>query len=196
MVENANRSDILDLNDDQLSYFVKDGNDFAFDELISRYVSVIKSKISGFRNLGIDDEDLFQEGLIGLLNAAKTFDSSGKASFSTYAGLCIKRRMYSLYKSVKRQKRVPVDSLVSFTENDENIKSSDLNNPELVFIKKEEKALRNYYIEKTLSNLELKVLSMYLMGHSYTEISEKINVNHKTVDNALQRIKKKLRGLE
>lgn len=196
MVKNKNKSDILYLNDAQLSYFVRDGDDFAFNELISRYISVIKSKIYGCRNLGIDDEDLFQEGLIGLLNAAKTFDSSGKASFNTYAGLCIKRRMYNLYRSAMRQKRVPIGNLVSFNENDENIKDRDLDNPELFLIKKEEMALKNHYIKKTLSGLEFKVLSMYLMGYSYNEISDEINVNHKAVDNALQRIKKKLRELE
>lgn len=181
------------LDDSQLTCFVQQGNEDAFGELISRYMSLIKSKVFSYRDSGIDYDDLFQEGLLGLLNAAKTFDSSGAASFRTYAGVCIKRRMYTLSRSAARQKRVPLKNLVSLDENEKGLKTKLLNNPEEMFIKKEEDRLRGFQIKKLLSELEFKVLSMYINGSSYSEISERIDITPKSVDNALQRIRKKLK---
>lgn len=196
MQERDKETDLTVLDDSQLTYFVQKGNEDAFNELTSRYISLIKSKAFDCRNLGIDYDDLFQEGLLGLLNAARTFEPLGKASFRTYAGLCIKRRMYTLFKSSARQKRIPSKNLVSLNENAEDLEVRLLNNPEEMFIKKEEDELRDVQIKKVLSDLELKVLYMYISGSSYSEISGKIGISFKSVDNALQRIKKKLREIK
>ncbi len=195
MLVKENNYDMSSYNDTQLIYFIQNGNELAFNELINRYTHIIKSKISGCFVLGMDNEDLFQEGLLGLLNAAKTYNPNKEASFSTYAGLCIKRRLYTLCKSVKRQKRIPIGNLVQLDENSEMCYNNSLNDPEDVFIKKEEEAIRNCYIKKLLSDLEYKVLYMYINGDSYYDISKKINITHKAVDNAIQRIKKKLKSV-
>ena len=196
MQRRKKETDLSVLDDGKLACLVQKGNEDAFDELMSRYIFLIKSKVVDYRNSEIDYDDLLQEGLLGLLNAAKTFDPLEKASFKTYAGVCIKRRIHTLCRSATRQKRVPLKNLISLDENEEDFRPEVFNNPEEMFIKKEEEELRDFKIKKVLSGLELKVLYMYISGNSYSEISDKLNVTPKSVDNALQRIRKKLKEIK
>lgn len=192
-----NHGDYKRLLDADLFKKIKNGDDNAFEELLSRYEKLINIKISDYKFSAIEKEDMFQEGVLGLLSAAKSYDPNNKASFKTYAGICIERRLHNLYKSINRKKDVPINSLVSFDEDisDDIGISKDKNDddPERVVINKEENKSINHRIKESLSELELKVLSLYVNGSTYKEISDMLSISTKSVDNAIQRIRKKLR---
>lgn len=188
------------LPDDVLVDLAKSGNEHVFDILVSRYIPMIKSKASSFAQNGIDKDDLFQEGLLALLNATENFSKLGGAEFKTYALLCIERRMITVCKSATRQKRVNINSCVSL--NNEITEKADTenvallnNNPESMLIIKEDLEYKKKYIADNLSALEFKVLSLYIDGSNYNEIAKKLCITTKAVDNALQRIRKKLRTM-
>ena len=186
------------LTDESLAERVSKGNGPAFDELTARYLPLIMAKASACRKVGLESDDLMQEGLLGLLGAAKTYDLAAGASFKTYAGVCIERRLQTACKAAARQKHSPLNHFVPL--NDVASKDVDIQftstkpvDPEAFVINREGLERVKRRIEETLSGLEFKVLSLYLSGRTYEEIADGLCITQKVVDNALQRIRKKLR---
>lgn len=188
------------LTDDQLSQRLRKGDKSAFDALVTRYASFVRSKASAYRQTGLEEEDLIQEAVLGLLSAAESYDNQTGASFQTFAGICIERRLLTACRSAARQKHIPLNQYVSLNDEidrklaESQLASIDLMNPENLVISREDMKRVRRRIEQTLSGLEFKVLALYLSGRTYEEIAEKLSVSPKAVDNALQRIRRKLRN--
>lgn len=188
------------LTDDQLSQMLKQGDKGAFDALIVRYASDIRAKASAHRLAGLELEDLIQEATLGLLSAAESYNSSAGASFRTFAGICMERRLLTACRSASRQKHIPLNQYVSLNDDidsqyvENQLTSIDLMDPEALVISREDMKRMNRRIKQTLSGLEFKVLSLYLSGRTYEEIADQLAVSPKAVDNALQRIRKKLKN--
>lgn len=187
-------------NDAQLSLMYQQGDEAAGSELASRYRPLIKRCTRPYFLLGGDGEDLIQEGMIGLVHSMQSFDIDGAASFKSYAEVCIKRRILDAIKAAGRLKHMPLNSGLSLEE----LKSSDesaglplgdagyIPSPEELIIEQEEKDSLYLMCRSILSPLERKVLAGYLEGLSYEEIAAGCQKPVKSVDSALQRIRKKL----
>ncbi len=183
--------------DEKLVELVKQQNHDAFEELVIRYLPLIKMRAQAYHRLGLEKEDLRQEGLLGLLHAATTYQPSYGIYFKTYAAVCIERNLIAAYRVTKRKKQIPVSQVISFhdTQNKEEIEKqisySENTDPENFIIKKEEILLCKKRMKTLLSDLEFQILSLYVVGASYCEIAKRLSVDVKVVDNALQRIRKK-----
>ncbi len=193
-----NSNNLLELNDDELIYIVNTDNtnsQSAFNVIMSRYIDIIRFKAISYRGANTEFDDFVQEGLIALLNAVKSYDKDREAAFATYANICIERRFYSVYKSEKRLKNIPKDAIVTLS--DEGIISSQYSNanPLENIIEQEELNTLTNHIKSSLSDFENSVFSYYLNGYSYEEIGKKLNKTSKSIDNAIQRIRKKLKSI-
>jgi RNA polymerase sporulation-specific sigma factor len=190
------------LTDEQLLGLIHEGDLLAQEYLIEKYKGLVRMKTRSYFMLGADREDIIQEGMIGLYKAIRDFKVEKQANFYSFAELCIVRQIITAIKTASRQKHIPLNSYMSlnrsvYDENDEctyiELLSYDLSsNPEAMVIDSEEKSNIEKRIAVALSPLERSVLSFYLRGKSYTEIAEKINKDEKSIDNALQRVKKKV----
>lgn len=181
----------------------RNGDAKAQEVLIKRYKNFVRSKARSYFLIGADREDIIQEGMIGLFKAMRDYQPEKVSSFKSFAELCIKRQIITAIKTATRQKHIPLNSYVSLNrpvydeESDRTLydvmssNSKELN-PEHLVIKKEELSLIEAKMGEVLSDLEWKVLTAYLEGKSYQEISIEMNKHVKSVDNALQRVKKKL----
>lgn len=178
--------------DDALVRLYANGNDSAFTVLTDRYIGLIRSITSKYRVSGLESDDLTQEGLLGFLCAVKTFRPEGGASFRTYASLCINRRIISLLKRSATAKSKALSDYVSIDDEAYEAVSVGVD-PQDEYIGKESLELIRSAITRLLSEKEQKVLGLYLAGESYADISEKLDMNRKSVDNAMQRIRRKLR---
>ncbi len=179
------------ISDAQLAVEVRDGNQAAFEEMTARYQGLISLVASRYSAAGFDHADFMQEGLLALLSACRSYKvDESKASFRTYAGVCISNRFLSVIRSAATKGTIPFDRIVPIE--DMEISDSNQTNPETLIIEQESSRLLAKLIRDRLSELEMKVLRLYLHGRSYTEIAEKLSVSTKSVDNALQRIRKKL----
>lgn len=173
------------------------GNEEAMNELIKTYFPLVSVNAKNFFIIGADREDLVQEGLIGLLKAIKSYNIE-KSSFNSFAMLCIRRQIFSAIKSANSKKNTILNEAIlnSFTyseaENnfEENFISSN-NNPEDIFLSQEK--LKNFedFVASDFSKLEKAVFKYLIRGYSYKEIAEQLSSNLKSIDNAMQRIKKK-----
>lgn len=181
----------------------KNGNNEAITTLINEYKVVVKIKSRAFYLVGGEQEDLFQEGLIGLVNAINNFDETKGIKFSTFANVCITRQMIDAIKLANRDKHNILNNAyslnkISHTANDEEfellelLKDNTLNNPEDIIISNENLKDLMDSIEDVLSGFEKEVLSYYLNGDNYGDIAIVLNKDKKAIDNALQRIRKKL----
>ncbi len=196
MAEDNRFGQMEDFTDGQLASLVNNGNSSAFVELTARYLSLVKAKASRFRSTMLETDDLCQEGLMGLLNAARTYDSAGGASFKTYAGVCITNRMIMACRTAANRKNLPLNNFISLSDHDTEMDMSDnTTNPETVLIDNESLKLMRQRMEQTLSQMEQRVLMLYLDGCSYSEISAKLGITSKAADNALQRVRLKLKKL-
>jgi len=175
------------LTDDQVVAKIKEGNYEFLQVIISRYNPTIFYYVKKYCN-GDSAEDAVQEGTLALYSAVKDFDGE-KASFSTFAALCIKRAIIVFLRSSNRKKNIP-DELISSID---DIELVDTNSPENIFIEREDYKNLADTIKLELSSLEYDVLQLYLIGKSYGDISKKLNISDKSVDNALARIRKKLK---
>ena len=184
MLEIRQTEGLMDLSDNELIRLFRDGEQTAFQQLAFRYMFVVKKRAWDFQGSGIDTDDLIQEGFLGLYSAVNTYNEAGKASFRTYASVCIRNRMVSAVRSASRE--ICAEKLTE----DIPIKSED--EPENAFIIKEDLARLMKRIETSLSKSEKKVLSLYLEGKSYDEIAAELNKSRKFCDNAMQRARKKL----
>ena len=187
-----------DFTDSRLAGLVKEGNSDAFAELAARYMFLIRAKAAPFHSTQIETDDLCQEGLLGLLNAARTYDSANRASFRTYAGVCIANRVIMAYRSASRKNK-PLNDFVSLSEEEtpelplDSLEQGD-GDPEALLADRESMDLMWRKIEAELSSLELQVLQLYCSGYSYEEIAQTLSVTAKTADNALQRVRAKLKN--
>ena len=187
-------------NDAQLSLMYQQGDEAAGSELASRYRPLIKRCTRPYFLLGGDGEDLIQEGMIGLVHSMQSFDIEGTASFKSYAEVCIRRRILDAIKAAGRLKHMPLNSGLSLDELKDSDDSMGLPladgaytpSPEELIIEQEEKDSLYLMCRFILSPLERKVLSGYLEGLSYEEIAAGCQKPVKSVDSALQRIRKKL----
>ncbi|SOC09192.1 RNA polymerase sigma-30 (SigH) subunit [Ureibacillus xyleni] len=191
-----------DFADEQLVEQVHQGNTEALDYLITKYRMFVKAKARSYFLIGADKEDIVQEGMIGLYKAVRDFKGDKLSSFRAFAELCITRQIITAIKTATRQKHIPLNSYVSLDkpiydeESDRTlmdiITSSESEDPEHLMINREEYSHLEMKIGEILSELEQQVLALYLDGQSYNEISEELNRHVKSIDNALQRVKRKL----
>ncbi len=191
-----------DMSYEELVMRVQKQNDnMALEYLINNKCrSLIRKKTRGYFILGADKEDVIQEGMVGLYKAIRDFNAQKEVSFVSFAELCINRQIISAIKAAGRQKHSPLNSSVSMdrpvSEGDDCtyldfISRSDINPEELVIGKESRKAMERAIVD-SLSKMEQKVLALYLKGKSYTEIAIIMGKEEKSIDNALQRIKKKV----
>ncbi len=191
-------------SDDELVTLAKT-DEYAFEFLVTKYKCIVLSKARGYFLVGADREDIIQEGMIGLVKAIRDYRPEREASFKGFAEICINRQIITAIKSATRQKHIPLNTYVSLSrpvyEHDENEENrtmldiiqcdSSMNPEERVLIEESYRGM-DEKIMKALSRFEQNVLEHYLEGDSYAEISKKISKPVKSIDNALQRIKKKL----
>ena len=190
------------MSDEQLVEQVHQGNTDALDYLITKYRLFVKSKAKSYFLIGAEKEDIVQEGMIGLYKAIRDFKGDKLSSFRAFAELCITRQIITAIKTATRQKHIPLNSYVSldkpiYDEESERtlmdiIISPVTDDPERIIINQEEYSRLEHKMGEVLSELELQVLSRYLAGQSYYEISGELNRHVKSIDNALQRVKRKL----
>lgn len=182
--------------DSELVVLFKNGSSDAFIELAARFVIPIRSLASSFRSL--ETEDLCQEGLIALMRAAQSFDENFNVKFSTYANSCIYNRFVSLLRKSGNKKAIPKDDLVSLNDDINahfvNTTSFLNNNPEFLMLERENLNLLRNKLHDVLSEREQKIFYMYANGYRYSEISQALSVSYKSVDNAILRIKKKIKS--
>ena len=191
------------MTDEQLLCDYKNGNQEIMDYLMVKYKSMVRKKARAMYLLGGENEDLIQEGMIGLIKAVRDFDVTQKTSFSSFAELCVSRQMYSAIEASNRKKHLPLNSYVSLYEDSEQvgegrslplidtIESSKENDPEVLYFGKEYTEAFTEQLKELLSPLENHVLYLHLMGTDYRTIAELLGKSPKSVDNALQRIKTK-----
>ena len=191
------------MTDEQLLCDYKNGNQEIMDYLMVKYKSMVRKKARAMYLLGGENEDLIQEGMIGLIKAVRDFDVTQKTSFSSFAELCVSRQMYSAIEASNRKKHLPLNSYVSLYEDSEQvgegrslplidtIESSKENDPEVLYFGKEYTEAFAEQLKELLSPLENHVLYLHLMGTDYRTIAELLGKCPKSVDNALQRIKTK-----
>ena len=194
-----------DIPDETLIKRMHQGDTHAEDALIQRYKSNVRRKVRGFFLVGGDSEDLVQEGMIGLFKAIRSFQPTGGASFRTYAELCIERQILSAIQAATRKKQTPLNSYVSFAERvygDENaqelgdsIPDPDMADPAQRLIEQEQHRQLCLRIRERLSPLEKEVLRLHIEGLSYQDIAAQLAHSPKSVDNALQRIRRKTRSV-
>lgn len=186
-----------ELTDEALVQLNKQGDGMAFDELYSRYITLIRSLARTYFLVGGDEEDLCQEGLIGLFSAVNAYDAEkqGSSSFKTFAYKCIKSRILNLISLSRAEKHRALNDSVSIQEVVENETDGFISSPEDKVIGEEGLKELIYEIKSQLSNFEIQVFNLYVEGEKYTEIAEKLNKTPKSVDNAIQRIKEKTKRL-
>ena len=199
-------ADYRHCSDGELIDRLRRGEESIMDYICEKYKNLVRSKAKSMFILGADNEDLIQEGMIGLCKAVRDFDAGRDASFYTFAELCISRQMYTAVQASKRQKHRPLNTYVSLdssnANNDdgrENLLLSELltdrteQSPEELFLDKERVADLERTIEEELSDFERQVLDLYLTGMTYTEIAKVLGRDEKATDNALQRLKSKIK---
>ena len=196
------RKNLKTLSDEELVKAAQSGDNEALEAILSRYKNLVYAKSKPYFLAGADDDDIIQEGLIGLYKAVMDFDGDRFPFFKVFAGVCVTRHIITAVKAASRKKHLPLNSYVSLDKNtydDDSdttlldiIAFSELQDPEAILIDRENMDGMEYKINKVLSKLETEVLVYYLEGLSYQEIAEKLGKDTKAVDNAVQRIKKKL----
>ncbi len=180
----------------------QDGNSEALEYLLNKYKNFVRTKARSYFLIGADHEDIVQEGMIGLYKAIRDYREDRLSSFRAFAELCITRQIITAIKTATRQKHIPLNSYISLNrpiyEEDSDrtlldvITEDSPSNPEEMLIDREDLSVIEGRIGSMLSDLEKEVLIRYIEGKSYVEISEEMNRHVKSVDNALQRIKRKL----
>ncbi len=184
--------------DEQLIRELRGGDKAIIDYIMEKYKNLVRKEANAMYLLGGENEDLIQEGMIGLFKAVQDYEPDQKASFFSFAKLCIRRQIYSAIKASKRKKHSPLNSYVSlYEENEETealidtMEAAQENNPEALFVSREYVELLQSSLEESLSDLENRVLYLHLLGTDYKTIARLLDRSPKTVDNALQRIKSK-----
>ena len=192
------------LPDEQLIRKLRAGENEIMDYIINKYKFVVRKKAKAMYLLGGENDDLIQEGMIGLFKAVRDYDVNQENSFQSFADLCISRQMYTAIKLSQRQKHIPLNSYISLYESgsesteDKHIplinqlQDEKDNDPETLFLDKEYNEVMEQKLREKLSDLENRVLYLHLKGEDYHSIAELLDKSPKSIDNALQRIKNKV----
>ncbi|MCL1882918.1 MAG: sigma-70 family RNA polymerase sigma factor [Defluviitaleaceae bacterium] len=182
------------LKDEKLVENFRLGDKQALDILLNRFKPLVKSKAQAYYVLGGDAEDLIQEGMIGLYKAVLDFDSSKNKNFAAFASLCIVRQIQTAIKAAGRQKHMMLNKSISLDNESHTFILPDpkINDPEALFLGREALRDAEILIKQSLSPLEYDVLMLHMDGKSHAEIAELLSKNKKSVDNTLQRIRKKI----
>lgn len=191
-----------EMEDEDVVEFAREGSNVALEFLINKYKNFVRAKARSYFLIGADREDIIQEGMIGLYKAIRDFRSDKLSSFRAFAELCITRQIITAIKTATRQKHIPLNSYVSLNKPiyDEDsdrtlldvISGTKVSDPEELVINREEFGDIEEKMGEILSELEWKVLMSYLDGKSYQEIAVDLKRHVKSIDNALQRVKRKL----
>ena len=189
------------MTDEELISLVKSNDKYALDFIIEKYKDLVNMKVSKYFIIGAEKEDIIQEGMIGLFKAIQSFDATKQNSFKTFANMCIERQLITAIKTSNRQKNIPLNSYLSLNtaayEDDEDttvleiFDSHQTEDPLDTITKKEYYKRVEDAIDKSLSDFEKQVLARFIKGESYVTIAEKLDTQVKSVDNAIQRIRKK-----
>ncbi len=189
--------------DEELVLRARDGESKITDYLMNKYKNLVRTKAGSMYLIGGDKDDLIQEGMIGLFKAVRDYDAGRDASFQTFASLCISRQIYTALEASGRKKHRPLNTYVSFYRNqmkedgeDETIlelENKSDRNPEEILIDKENVETIEKIIETQLSDFERQVLELSMTGMGYTEVARILGRDEKSIDNALSRIKAKIR---
>ena len=194
----------LEPDDEYLVALAKQGTPEAVDQMVRRYYGFVRLKASSYFLIGGDSEDLIQEGLVGLYKAIRDYRADRESSFRNFAELCITRQIITAVKTATRNKHTPLNSYVSFSQapaasGDDGeptiadvLPGSTVHDPVNQVISMEEVQALVSCITSVLSDLESRVLALYLDGRSYEDVGERLGCDTKTVDNALQRVKRKV----
>lgn len=187
--------------DEEIALLAKGGEENALEYLLVKYKDLVNSKVNKYFIIGAEKEDIVQEGMIGLYKAIKSFDNEKQNSFKSFANLCIERQLITAIKTSTRQKHMALNSYLSLNmsayEDDEDtslmevFNSNTAEDPLDTITKKEYYKFVESKIDKTLSDFEKQVLQRFAAGDSYVKIAEKLDAPVKSVDNAIQRIRKK-----
>lgn len=193
------------LDDDAIIEFIHRGNSQALDFLIHKYINFVRAKARTYFIIGADREDIIQEGMIGLYKAIRDYDGDKLSSFKAFAELCVTRQIITAIKTATRQKHIPLNSYVSLDkpiydeESDRTlldvIAGSKAIDPQELLVNREDFGDMESKLSELLSELEKEVLRLYLDGCTYQEISVELKRHVKSIDNALQRVKRKLEQL-
>ena len=197
------------LTDEEIIRKIRAGQKEGTDYLLEKYKNLVRKKARALYLIGGDNDDLIQEGMIGLFKAVRDYDMGRDASFYTFAELCISRQMYTAVQASKRQKHQPLNTYVSLdtgNSSGEGDEKEGLNlgelladraelSPEELFLDKERVAYLEKAIEEELSDFERQVLDLYMTGMSYTQIARVLGRDEKATDNALQRLKTKIKKM-
>ncbi len=188
--------------DEEVVLSARDGNTDALEYVINKYKNFVRAKARSYFLIGADREDIVQEGMIGLYKSIRDFRNDKLSSFRAFAELCITRQIITAIKTATRQKHIPLNSYVSLNkpiydeESDRTLldilTAAKITDPEELMINREELLLIEKKIAEILSGLEQEVLMSYLQGKSYQEIACDLDRHVKSIDNALQRVKRKL----
>jgi len=191
-----------DMPDEEVVELAQQGEQFAVEFLVDKYKNFVRAKARSYFLIGADKEDIIQEGMIGLFKAIRDYKLDKLTSFRAFAELCITRQIITAIKTATRQKHIPLNSYVSLNkpiydeESDRTLidilSTTKITNPEEIIISREEFIFIEKKMGEILSSLEWKVLMAYLEGKSYQEIAVDLKRHVKSIDNALQRVKRKL----
>lgn len=195
------------MTDEQLIRKLREGEREIVDYIVDKYKNLVRKKAKEMYLLGGENDDLIQEGMIGLFKAVRDYDPEQDISFGSFADLCVSRQMYTAIKASRRQKHIPLNSYISLYEGGdemreekqppliETIQTVKDNNPEELFLNKEYLEMMEQELKKRLSDLENRVLHLHLLGMDYQTIAKLLDKSPKSIDNALQRIKTKMSAI-
>ncbi len=190
------------LTDEEIVLKIKNGDEQALSYLLDKYKNLVNMKVGKYFIIGAEKDDIIQEGMIGLFKAIKTYNASKNNTFKTFANMCIERQLITAIKTSNRQKHMPLNSYLSlnvsaYDNNDDSTELIDTFNSQTIedpldtIMKKEQYIEIEKAIDKNLSKFEKKVLDRYIKGESYTVIAKRLDSPVKSIDNAIQRIRKK-----
>ena len=195
--------DYRTLSDEEVVILGRSGDKAALEHIMSEYKYLVRQKAKDYFIAGADRDDIVQEGMIGLFKAIRDFDNTKLSSFKTFAQMCIKRQIITAIKTATRQKHMPLNSYISLSKavfDDDTTERSLLDtiagaenlDPEYKVVENESFVITKNKIDEILSEFEVRVLQMYIDGRSYRDISAILNRSPKSIDNALQRVKRKI----
>jgi RNA polymerase sporulation-specific sigma factor len=196
-------NELNNLTDEQIVILIKQGDEEALSYLLEKYKELVNTKVGKYFIIGAEREDVIQEGMIGLYKAIKSFDEEKQNTFKSFANICIERQLITAIKTSNRQKHMPLNSYLSlntaaYDNNEEDsvelidtFDSKTIEDPLETIMKKEYYTQVETAVNKCLSKFEKKVLNQFIKGESYLTIAQKLDAPVKSVDNAIQRIRKK-----
>ncbi len=206
-MRNIRTRDYGESTDEELIDRLRGGEEGIVDYICDKYKNMVRSKAKSMYILGGDNEDLIQEGMIGLFKAVRDYDSGRDASFATFAELCVSRQLYTAVQASRRKKHLPLNTYISYytvsadqEEREENglldiLADRVEQNPEELFLDKERVEYLENRIDQELSSFEKQVLDLYLTGMPYSQIARVLGRDEKSTDNALQRLKAKIKKM-